>query len=251
MDREHLPVSLLDDLSYIVNNDAEFRKMVKSANGIDRDVRELLVGNEQKGIPPRITDVRKRLAAFVIEKLKEVADDYIDHSTADVRVFECKLDPKQRYNYRTVFPNLLTTYLWRDNNGLVQRMFSARCEYQQNQYSSNSYRGQSKQSTNLADLIARVEQWEKLSLDECCVMDDMRAFPLKSVTMPSLKAPVPDRSVPFRVYEGEMVYDSDRDVNGKQVVTSRQIRVSKKAKVSVQMFDYSRTLAVRILYNAI
>lgn len=249
MDREHLPISLLDDLSFTVGNDAEFRKMVKSANGINGDVRLVLVGNEK--IAPRITDPRKRLAAFVIEKLREVADDYTDRSTSDVRVFEYKLDPKQGYDFRHVFPNTLTTYLWRDHNELIQRMFCAKCEYRQDPYSSNSYKGFSKPSTNLADLIGRIKHWEKGSLDEFCIMDDLRAFPLKQISAPLMRFPVPDRSGSFRTYEGVMTFDSDRDANGKPVVTSRQIRVSKRAMVSVQMVDYGHNLATRILYQGI
>jgi hypothetical protein len=66
-----------------------------------------------------------------------------------------------------------------------------------------------------------------------------------------VKVPVPDRSVPFRAYEGVMTFDSDRDVNGKPVVTARQIRVSKRAMVSVQMVDYRNTLATSVLYQSI
>jgi hypothetical protein len=251
MDRKHLPVSLLDDLSCDVNNTDAFKQMVDSADGIDTGISAMLIGDEQKKIPPRITDPRKRLVAFVIEKLKEVADDYTDRSTADVRVFEYKLDPKQKYNFQTVFPNTLTTYLWRDNKGLIQSMFSARCEYQQDQYSGNSYRSSVNQSSNLAGLLARLGSWERQSLDEYCIIDDLRAFPLKQPTVPSLKSPVPDRSVPFRVHEGEMIFDSDRDTSGKPVVASIQPRMSKKAMVSVQMFDYGKTLAVQILYKSI
>jgi hypothetical protein len=223
--------------------------MVKSANGIDGDVKLMLAGNEK--VPPRITDQRKRLSAFVIEKLKEVADDYKDNSTSDVRVFECKLDPKQKYDFKNVYPNTLTAYLWRDNAGIIQRMFCAKCEYRQDPYSSNSYRRVSKQSTNLADLIGLIKHWEKGSLDEFCIMDDLRSFPLKEVSAPSVKVPVPERSAPFRVYEGVMAFDSDRDINGKPVVTARQIRVSKRAMVSVQMVDYRNTLAISVLYQSI
>lgn len=251
MDRKHLPVSLLDDLSYDVNNSDAFREMVDSADGIDSDISAMLIGDEQKKIPPRITDPRKRLSAFVIEKLKEVADDYTDRSTADVRVFEYKLDPKQKYNFQTVFPNTLTTYLWRDNNGLIQRAFHARCEYEQNPHSGSSYRSSVKPSKNLADLLARLGSWEKQALDEYCIMEDLRAFPLKHLAVSSLKMPVPVRSVPFRVYGGEMTFDSDRDTGGKPVVASIQPRMSKKAVVSVQMYDYGATLAVGIMYQSI
>jgi hypothetical protein len=249
MDRNHLPISLLDDLSYEVNKDEEFRKMVKSANGIDRDVRIMLAGDDKT--PPRITDPRKRLCAFVIEKLKETADDYIDKSAGDVRVFEHKLDLKQKYDFKRVFPNTLSTYLWRDNNGIIQRRFRANCEYRQDPYSGNSYRGNLKQSTNLAELIGCLGRWEKSLLDEFCIIDDMRCFPLKQVGVPTLKLPVPDRSVPFRVYEGNMTFDSDRDANGKLVVTGRQARVAKRVFVSVQMVDYRNILATSVLYHSI
>jgi len=251
MDRKHLPISLLDDLSCDVNNSDAFKEMVDSADGIDSDISTMLIGDEQKKIPPRITDPRKRLTAFVIEKLKEVAGDYKDRSIADVRVFEYKLDPKQKYNFQTIFPNTLTTYLWRDNKGLIQGMFIARCEYEPDQYSANSYRSSTKQSTNLVGLLARLGSWERQSLDEHCIMDDLRAFPLKHLASSSLKSPIPERSVPFRVYEGEMVFDSDRDTSGKPVVASIQPRMSKKAMVCVQMFDYGKTLAVQILYKSI
>jgi hypothetical protein len=251
MDRKHLPVSLLDDLSYDLNNFDSFRKMVDSAGGIDTDVSEMLIGDEQKKISPRITDPRKRLSAFVIEKLTEVAGDYTDRSTADARVFEYKLDPKQGYNFKTVFPNTLTTYLWRDNNGLIQSAFIARCEYEPDQFSGNSYRSSTKQSTSLANLLAKLGPWEKQSLDEHCIIDDLRAFPLKHIASSSLKSPVPERSVPFRVYGGEMVFDSDRDTSGKPLVASIQPRMSKKAAVCLEMYDYGKTLAIKILYKSI
>lgn len=249
MDRERLPISLLDDLSFTVNNDEEFRKMVGSAHGIDGDVRIMLAGS--KKVPPKITDPRKRLSAFVIEKLKEVADEYADRSTADVRVFEYKLDPKQKYDYKRIFPNIVTTYLWRDHNSLIQRMMCAKCEYRSDSNTSNSYRALSKQSMQLADLIGLIEEWEKAAADEFCIMDDLRAFPLKAVSVPSVRLPVPERSIPFRTYEGVMSFDSDRDVNGKPIVTGRQIKVSKRAFVSLQMVDYRHTLSVRILYHGI
>ncbi|MEM3154818.1 MAG: hypothetical protein QW165_04630 [Candidatus Woesearchaeota archaeon] len=249
--RAHLPISLLDDLSYDINDDAEFRKMVLTARGIDNNVREMLAGDDRKKIPPRITDPKKRLAAFVIEKLNEVAGGFTDKSESDVRVFEYKVDEKQVFDYKVVFPRTLSTYVWRDTNGSIQRLFALRCEYKKDHYNSVHFKNFASQNSVLSFLLNRAAVWEDRRLDEHAVVDDLQSMGLKKVAKPTLVLPISDGSSPVKALEMDMRYESSRDVNGKPVIAGLQKPAVKATWTSVHIHDYKTNVAVRILYQPI
>jgi len=239
--RDSLAISLLDDLSHNVNDDkndpgdhASFMSMAISAKGIELEKKRYIL---------RLTDPLKRAVGFVYEKMMEVLGKGEFRSLSDnyVRIFDYKLDASQKCDYQAVHPNKGKVYLWRDNFGIVHRIHSVEGEWEPKPHSRRHFSKWASGSRELSDVLARLPVWSENRADETTMCDDIQVFPLRESNIPCMpRPPTTDRCYPNAVYEGELQYTSDRDVNHKPVIVARQVLVVKKARVSVQFYKGAR-----------
>ena len=227
---ERLSVSLLDDLSYSLNDLIKFYHMVNSAKGLSEKRQQQVL---------KITDADKRIAAFVIEKMMAVAGSVkqtSDNNGKIVRMIECALD----YELQTQEASKLMVYLWRDNADV--KYLVRVCNYwQPSERKSRNFFTPMPKSPGLQELIWRLDNWYENSLLEQDIrMDIERHFPvLKKTSNPLLKLPVDDIYKPISWHEGVMEYESERDANGKVLLNAALLstpKIKKKADISVQIY---------------